>query len=90
MVGRYEYDIRKMALAVKPFRSWCVKHQINFAATVDSLVKSNDAETKKVRWGKGTHMNIPPVMSVVLNFDFDFDAALGGGTNEATEEGTDA
>ena len=76
LVGRYEYDIRKMALAVKPFRTWCVKHQINYAATIDSLVKTNDAETNKTRLGKGTHMNIPPVMAVVL--DFDFDAALGG------------
>ena len=88
LVGRYEYDVKKMSLAVKPFRAWCVKHQINFAATVDSLTKSHDAVTKKARLGKGTHMNIPPVLSVVL--DFDFDAALGGGTDEATEEGTDA
>ena len=80
MVGRYEYDIKRMALAVKPFRAWCVKHQINYAATVDYLVKNHNGESKKIRLGKGTHMNIPPVLSVVL--DFDFEAAVRGDDGE--------
>jgi hypothetical protein len=71
LLGRYEYDVKKLYLAVKPFRSWCVKHQINFAATVDSLKASNGAVTKKVRLAKGTHMNILPVACVVMDVDLD-------------------
>lgn len=85
LVGRYEYDIKRMYLAVKPFRSWCVKHQINYAATVDSLTKTHGAETKKARLGKGTHMNVPPILSVVLDFDFEAAMNNGGTSDEATE-----
>ena len=82
LIGRYEYDIKKVYLAVKPFRSWCVKHQINYAATVDALVKSHGAiASKKVRLARGTHMNILPVACVIIPVDLD--AAVGDADAEA-------
>ena len=71
LIGRYEYDIKRVYLSVKPFRAWCVKHQINYAATVDSLKNSHNAETRKIRLGRGTHMNIMPVSCLIIEADID-------------------
>lgn len=68
LVARYEYDVKKMYLLPKPLREWCSKQQINYQSFVDSLKSgSTRAVTKKVRMGKGTHMNLPPSDALVLD-----------------------
>lgn len=68
LVARYEYDVKKMYLLPKPLREWCNKQQINYQTFVDSLKSgSTHAVTKKVRMGKGTHMNLPPSDALVLD-----------------------
>ena len=60
LVVRYEYDIRKMFLMIKPFKEWCVKHQINYASLVNSLrIGRTKATTEKKRMSRGTRMNLP-------------------------------
>lgn len=68
LVARYEYDVKKMYLLPKPLREWCAKQQINYQSFVDSLrTGSTRAVNKKVRMGKGTHMNLPPSDAIVID-----------------------
>jgi hypothetical protein len=68
LVARYEYDVKKMYLLPKPLREWCGKHQINYQTFVESLRTSQTrAVVKKIRMGKGTHMNLPPSDALVLD-----------------------
>lgn len=68
LVARYEYDVKKMYLLPKPLREWCSKQQINYQTFVESLrTGSTRAQNKKVRMGKGTHMNLPPSDTLVLD-----------------------
>ena len=68
LVARYEYDVKKMYLLPKPLREWCNKQQINYQSFVESLKNGNTrAVNRKVRMGKGTHMNLPPSDALVLD-----------------------
>jgi hypothetical protein len=67
-VARYEYDVKKLYLLIKPLKAWCGKQQINYAGFVDGLkVASTKAIKAKVRLGKGTHINMPPTDVLVLD-----------------------
>ena len=85
LVGRYEYDLKKMYLVVKPFREWCVKHQTNYQSVYDGLKATNGAKKDKCRLGKGTHINIPPVDVIVMDFDFDELIGVEDGTPDQLE-----
>ena len=68
LVARYEYDIKKLYLLIKPLKAWCGKQQINYAGLVDGLKSGGTKATKaKVRLGKGTHINMPPTDVLVLD-----------------------
>jgi hypothetical protein len=67
-VARYEYDVKKLYLLIKPLKAWCGKQQINYAGFVDGLrTGSTKAIKAKVRLGKGTHINMPPTDVLVLD-----------------------
>jgi hypothetical protein len=67
-VARYEYDVKKLYLLIKPLKEWCGKQQINYAGLVDGLkTGSTKAVKAKVRLGKGTHINMPPTDVLVLD-----------------------
>ena len=69
MIGRYEYDVKKMYLIVKPLKAWCVKQQINYNAFTDSLRTGRmKAQKAKQRMGKGTHVNLPAADVWLLDF----------------------
>lgn len=68
LVARYEYDVKRMYLLPKPLREWCSKQQINYQTFVESLrTGQTRAVVKKIRMGKGTHMNLPPSDALVLD-----------------------
>lgn len=68
LVARYEYDIKRLYLLPKPFKEWCMKQQLHYADVVDGLKKgAAQARMKKVRLGKGTRMNLPPIDVIVLD-----------------------
>lgn len=67
-VARYEYDVKKLYLLIKPLKTWCGKQQINYAGFVDGLRTGGTKAIKaKVRLGKGTHINMPPTDVLVLD-----------------------
>jgi len=66
-VARYEYDIKKLFLVVKPFKEWCSKQQLNYNSIVADLSKGPMKALKsKARIGRGTHFNSPPTSVIVL------------------------
>lgn len=84
MVARYEPDTGKLFLIPKPFKKWCTDQQINYGSMVGDLEDSGMVEKRKVRLGKGTPLNLPPVNCLVIdctsfkNFDLE-----GEGNEEA-------
>jgi hypothetical protein len=67
-VARYEYDVKKLYLLIKPLKAWCGKQQINYAGFVDGLKTGATKATKaKARLGKGTHINMPPTDVLILD-----------------------
>lgn len=68
LVMRYEYDVKKLYILPKPFKDWCVKHQINYSGVIESLKEGRTtAQKTKVRLGKGTHVNLPPTDVWILD-----------------------
>ena len=68
LVARYEYDIKKLYLLIKPLKEWCGKHQINYSGFVDGLKAGRTrAKIDKVRLGKGTHINLPSKDVLVID-----------------------
>jgi hypothetical protein len=67
LVGRYEYDVKRLYLLPKPFKEWCAKYQINYSGLIDGLKEGKtNARKMKQRLGKGTHVNLPPVDVIML------------------------
>lgn len=60
MVGRYETDMKRLFIIVKPFREWLADQQLNFVSVVDELRKKHGAKRTRIRISKGTAMNLPP------------------------------
>lgn len=75
MVARYEYDIKKLYLFIKPLQDWCIKQQINYSGFIDGL-RTGRTAAKNVtkRMGKGTRMNLGSVTVLEVNWSgFDED-----------------
>lgn len=67
-VARYEYDIKRLYLLPKPLKDWCVRQQINYTSFVDMLkVPPTKLRREKMRLGRGTHMNLPPTDTLVID-----------------------
>jgi len=68
LVMRYEYDTKRLYILPKPFKDWCIKHQINYSGVIENFKDGRTSATKmKVRLGKGTHVNLPPTDVWVLD-----------------------
>jgi len=69
-IARYEKDIKKLYLIKTPFRSWCNEQQIMVKKLMESLAKEGmEVEERKVRLGKGTHLDMPPAVAYVIDMD---------------------
>jgi hypothetical protein len=68
IVGRYEYDVKRLFLLAKPLRNWCVKNQINFEALCEGLkIGRTQLRRDRARIGKGTHIVMPPSDVLILD-----------------------
>lgn len=68
LVARYEYDIKKMYLMLKPLKDWCSKQQLNYNSIESQLAKSRmQARKEKKRMSKGTRLNLPSDYVLVLD-----------------------
>jgi Domain of unknown function (DUF927) len=68
-VARYEYDVKKLYLLIRPLKSWCAKQQISYSGLIEKLrVGKTKANKQKVRLSRGTHMNMPAADVWVMDF----------------------
>ncbi len=60
LVARYEYDVKKLYLMIKPFKDWCSKQHLNYNEIEKQLAAGTTrAVREKKRMSKGTRMNLP-------------------------------
>tara|TARA_R100000005_G_C4998183_1_gene204892 strand:- start:291 stop:3116 length:2826 start_codon:yes stop_codon:yes gene_type:complete len=60
LVARYETDIKKAYLHLRPLRNWCVDQQINYGSLLQDLTEQMNAKKIKMRLSKGTPLKLPP------------------------------
>ena len=82
LVGRYEYDIKKLYLLPKPLKQWCIKQQINYNGFIDGLKQGRTKlKREKIRLARGTRVNLPPADVLVVDcsgfMDDETEQALG-------------
>ena len=67
LVARYETDLKRLFLVIRPFQKWCAERQINYDALVKRMKEEMPVEIKKVRLAKGTKLNLPPSNVLVVD-----------------------
>lgn len=68
-VGRYETDINKLYLLIKPFKQWCIEQQYNYGEVYEALQQTFGAVKDRIRLGKGTTINMPPTYVIAMKFE---------------------
>ena len=68
-VGRYETDINKLYLLIKPFKQWCIDQQYNYGEVYEALQQTFGAVKDRIRLGKGTTINMPPTYVIAMKFE---------------------
>jgi len=71
LVARYETDIKRAYLLLKPLRDWCVDQQINYGSLIQDLTDQMKAKKIKMRLSKGTHMQLPPAQVLAVDCALD-------------------
>lgn len=68
LVARYETDLKRLHLPMRPFKQWCTRQRLNFDTVVKQIEEKLGGQKTRIRIGKGTKMDLPPV--TVLSMDF--------------------
>jgi hypothetical protein len=71
LVGRYETDIKRLYITIKPFREWLSEQQLNYTSVVRELADTLGATKVKARLTKGTRVQLPAADAIVLNIELD-------------------
>ena len=67
LVARYETDLKRAYLIVKPLKTWCGEQQINYNSFIYDLTNKMGATKTKMRLSRGTHMNLPPTWVIQVD-----------------------
>jgi len=67
LVARYETDLKRAYLVVKPLKLWCGEQQINYNSFIHDLTSKLGATKVKMRLSRGTHMNLPPTWVIAVD-----------------------
>ena len=67
LVARYETDLKRAYLIVKPLKPWCGEQQINYNSFIYDLTHKMGATKTKMRLSRGTHMNLPPTWVIQVD-----------------------
>jgi hypothetical protein len=67
LVARYETDIKKLYIALKPLKVWCAKQRLNYDSVVNQLAEKYGAQKIKIRMSKGTKLNLPTASVVAID-----------------------
>ena len=82
LVARYETDLKRAYLIVKPLKTWCGEQQINYNSFIYDLTHKMGATKTKMRLSRGTHMNLPPTW--VIQVDCSIENENKTGNTEST------
>ena len=85
LVARYETDVKRAYLILKPLKAWCGEQQINYGAFVHDLKSKLGAKKSKVRLAKGTHMNLPPTDVLIVDCSVEKIDGLTDGSGNITD-----
>ena len=69
MVARHEYDVNKLYMLPKPFKEWCIRNNYNYRNVVAILAAELHGRRERIRFGKGTHMSLPPTWTLSVSWD---------------------
>lgn len=74
---RHEYDIGRLFIMTKPLKTWCTKQQINYQWLLDAVKRGSlKGAREKIRMGRGTRVNMPPMDVLAVYWDSEKDAAV--------------
>lgn len=70
VVGRYETDVNRLYLLIRPFKEWCGKQQFDYQEVYETMQKVFGATKEKIRFGKGTSMKgLPNGWTICIPFN---------------------
>jgi hypothetical protein len=67
LVARYETDIKKLYIALKPLKTWCIKQRLNYDSVVKQMAEKYGAQKVKIRMSKGTKLNLPTASVIAID-----------------------
>jgi hypothetical protein len=67
LVARYETDIKKLYIALKPLKVWCTKQRLNYDSVVKQMAEKYGAQKIKIRMSKGTKLNLPTASVIAID-----------------------
>lgn len=71
LVARYEPDTKRLFIVPKPFKTWCVKQQLNAGALMQEIAKVYPYEYRKVHLSKGTKLQLPKSDVHIIEFSIE-------------------
>lgn len=69
LVARLEPDTGMLYIVPKALKQWCIAQQVNFQTLTEDLTERYNARRQKVRLGKGTNLNLPPMWVLAFKFN---------------------
>ena len=67
LVARYETDVKRLYIVVRPFKAWCAKQRLNYDSVVENMCDKYDGKKVKIRMCKGTKMSLPAATVLALD-----------------------
>jgi hypothetical protein len=67
LVARYETDTKQLYLILSPFKAWCAKRRFNYDSVAKEATQKFNGRKQKVRISRGTKMNLPPAIVLILD-----------------------
>jgi len=69
LVARYETDVKRLYLVPKAFRYWCTRQRMNPDSVMAEAALKFRGEYRRMRLGKGTKLQLPATLTLVLDCD---------------------
>ena len=68
-VARFETDTSMFYIVPKSFKTWLGDQKLDYTSTVDGMKNQMGAKRVKVRLGKGTNFNLPPIWAIQVKLE---------------------
>lgn len=68
LAARYETDTKLLIIPQTTLKSWCGKKRINYDSLYQDIVEKMGGKKQRMRLSKGTKLQLPPTIAVVMSF----------------------